>query len=985
MFLRVLLLVLLSSANFLVTAQQKMAEPAAVYIPNAGQWEGDFRYEARFGAFQTFISEGEFRLVAYKPDEVHDAHHHKSGQIGLHALFIDFPGSSSAGKFEASAAGVGTFNYFLGEKSRWRSGLQAYGKVTEAEVYPGIDLVYGSEGGQFKFDFVVAPGADPAQVRIRYRGADKLYIKNGRLHIGTSLGEFMLMAPVCWSETPFGKQPVRAQYVLDGADQLRFSFPEGYDNDYPLVLDPALVFATYSGSTSNNFGYTATPDRQGNFTTSGIVFGAGYPVTAGAFQTDFVGNTVDGNLGLNFDVAVMKLNSNGSQLVYATYLGGNRDEHPHSLNTNSRNELVVMGTTRSTNFPRTPTAYDTTFNGGYDLFLSVLSPDGSQLLGGTYLGGTQNDGLNTLAPLKYQYADDYRGDVQITENDEIIVVTVTNDPNLPTTAGVMQPAFGGGFCDGLVARFSDNLSQLRWMTYFGGSEADALYGGRVRGNQLAVVGGTLSSGLPTSNGAFQANRAGGLDGILGQMNPATGGLNFMTYLGSAGYDQLFFVDVDEFGRVYVNGQTDSNLVTFGTNYNDPRSGQYVARFSQGLDTLQWLGRYGSRSKFPDLSPSAFLVDICGNIYLSGWTGKIEGVPQPGPTNLTRTNNAIQTTSDGFDFYLAAFSQDMLTMSFATYYGGNGSQDHVDGGTSRFDPRGVMYQAICAGCGTDNFPTTPGSWSPVRGAPGVNDCNNAALKIAFELETGVRANFGWVDPPTFCAPLANLQMTDLSRSDGSTTWTWTTSDGQTSNLREPQFSFVTPGIYSINLRVQSATACNGFDTLTRYIEVRDTPPLQLPGDTCLCEEDVFTLVSNVPGTAFFWTGPEGNSTDPGYGITTTGRYILQLTDEFGCSSTDSLEIQVSECFKELPNVITPNGDGVNDALVPLTSFAPDYEMVVLNRWGQEVFRTTNPFTSWGGINQQTGRKVEGGSYLVRLKANFCGKTPLSKTFQLYVTY
>ena len=102
------------------------------------------------------------------------------------------------------------------------------------------------------------------------------------------------------------------------------------------------------------------------------------------------------------------------------------------------------------------------------------------MLGGTYLGGNQNDGLNSLAPLKYQYADDYRGDVQITENDEIIVVTVTNDPNLPTTTGVMQPAYGGGFCDGLVARFSDNLSQLRWMTYLGGSEADFAWRPRSR-------------------------------------------------------------------------------------------------------------------------------------------------------------------------------------------------------------------------------------------------------------------------------------------------------------------------------------------------------------------------------------------------------------------------------------------------------------------------------------------------------------------------
>jgi len=975
-----LLLLLLGLTTSVWAGEKPAAQLNYPFVPNQGQWAGPHAYEASFGGLKVFLGESGAHFVLYQPDVVHDKlFHEKNKPLDLFAIQLDFPGSRAV-KPQAIDSGPVKNHFFLGQKSQWRSNVSAYSKLNQPDIYPGIDLLWAQEEGNLKFDFVVKPNADPTQIRVRYSGAEKMMLKNGRLHMSTKLGELVELAPVAFTEGLFGRTAVSCQFALVN-NVLRFVFPAGYDESQQLVIDPVLIFSTYSGSVANNFGFTATPDNAGNFYTAGTVFDVGFPTTVGAYQENFVGNTVDPGEGLRVDIGILKFSPDGSSLLYATYLGGRRDEQAHSLNVNGYNDLVLLGTTRSDNYPVSSDAYDTSYNGSYDIVVSRLSPDGSQLLSSTYLGGTGNDGINSRAPLRYQYADDYRGDLQIADNNDVLIVSLTDNNNLPTTAGTMQPAFGGGASDGLIVRFAESLTSIRWMTYFGGNNIDALYGARAQANRLIVVGGTLSNNLPATVAAHQDTFSGGADGVVAVLNSANGTLQHLSYLGSAGYDQLFFTDVDQLGNIYVNGQTDSNIVTRGTNYNDRFSGQYVARFSATLDSLHWLGRYGAKRLIPDLSPSAFLIDICDNIYVSGWTGRIENPVTAGPTNLTLTNNALQTTSDGFDFYLAAFSRNMLTMSFATYYGGPGSQEHVDGGTSRFDRRGVVYQAICAGCGNDDLPTTPGSWSPTRGG---NRCNNAALKLAFELETGIRANFGWVEPPTWCRPV-NLQIQNISRIDPAVGYNWLTSDGQISTLENPQFVFTQPGMYSIRLTINSAIACNQMDTLTRYIEVRDQPDLQLPPDTCICESDALILQANVPGNAFSWTGPDGTATTPEFAATSTGQYRLQLTDMYGCEASDSMRITVSECFGQVANVITPNGDGLNDVLQPLQQAQPDYEMTVFNRWGQTVFRSTNALIGWNGINQQNERLVEGGNYVVVLKANFCGTQVLEKRLQLHVAY
>lgn len=964
---------------WLLALQSWAYTPPVAFIENKGQFQGPHFYEAQAGGATLFFDKSAVRIALADGEVWHQARHNsRLDEVSLpfHALALDFPGARSGiAPQRRESLGGAQYHYYYGQAS---AHVAPAASIVYNSLYPGIDLVWKTEKTRLKYDFVVAPGANPDVIRLRYAGADRMQLVNGKLEITTSLGKWTDEAPIAYQIDGRDTVKVACRFVLQNG-VLRFELPKGYDRSLPLVIDPTLIFSTYSGSQSDNFGYTACSDEGANMYTAGTVFGPNYPVTTGAYQVNFVGNSLDANIQLRIDIGIMKFNPTGTQLLYATFLGGNRIENPHSLVANNLGELYIMGSTNSTNFPTTPTGYDTSHNGGYDIFVSKLNGDGSQLLGGTYYGGTDNDGLNLAPALRPTFADEYRGDVFLTSNGDVLVASMAGSTNL-ATPGVFQPTYGGGTTDGLVLRFSNNLGQRLWATYVGGTQADALYSVKQgNGGEVVVAGGTASSFTLPGFG-YQTSNAGGVDGLVARFEAATGIGISGTFLGSAGYDQLFFIDIDGVGDVYVNGNTDSNIVTTGTNYNDPRSGQYIGCFSPQLGTLRWLGRYGARTGRPELNLSAFVVDLCQNIYVSGWTGNLNGSGFPGPTNFALTNNALQTSSDGYDFYLAAFSPGMLTLQYSTYFGGGTSREHVDGGTSRFDKRGVMYQAICAGClGNSDLPVTPNAYATTNGSP---NCNNAAIKLAFELESGVGGRFGWTQPSSWCAPVS-LQMEDYSRTVSNTSWFWEVSNGDTSSLSNPRFDFPVPGTYTIRLRVSSPVACNGFDTVSRSITVVAPPALDLPNDSCLCVEDGYTLRANVPGTNYQWSGA-ASSTEATLTPTTTGTYSLTLTDANGCTATDSVSLVLITCFGEIPNVITPNGDGFNDRVsLPGTSYN-DFLLRVYNRWGQQVFSTNNQARGWGGEFEGGGR-VPGGDYIIRMEATFCNDRLVQRDFPIKVLY
>ncbi len=218
-------------------------------------------------------------------------------------------------------------------------------------------------------------------------------------------------------------------------------------------------------------------------------------------------------------MALTKFDTTGSFLIWSTMYGGSGDDLPHSLIVNSANELYVLGTTGSPNLPTTVGTYDNSFGGGTaytpqgigvsyplgaDMVVARFSADGTQLLGSTYLGGSLNDGHNSAANLKVNYADEMRGEVLLDDEENVVIVSCSTSPDYPTTAGAPQITFGGGTHDGVVSRLNSTLTSLQWSTFFGGNDADAAFSGELDpSGDLYICGGTTSTNLPVTAGAYQ--------------------------------------------------------------------------------------------------------------------------------------------------------------------------------------------------------------------------------------------------------------------------------------------------------------------------------------------------------------------------------------------------------------------------------------------------------------------------------------------------
>ena len=590
----------------------------------------------------------------------------------------------------------------------------------------------------------MAAHANPAAIQLRYEGADALtLLPDGRLEIRTSVGVLRELAPQAWQADAAGRrQAVPCAYMLEGRT-VRFQLGK-YDHQRPLTIDPTVIFSSYTGATADNWGFTATYDAQGNMYSGGIVFGAGYPTTLGAYRTTFGGVV---------DIGIIKYNTattGPAARVWATYVGGSQADFPHSMVVSSQGELVLLGTTGSADYPTTTTAYDRTFNGGSplavfsnanlpngsDLVVTRLNSTGSALVGSTYLGGSDNDGLlqdRTLTPLNQNYGDTFRGDIQLDANGNIYLASNTSSGNFPVANGLGR-TYQGGPSDVVVCKLNATASTLLWSSYLGGAGSDAAYSLQLGATgALYVSGGTSSANFPTTPGTLLPTPQGGVDAFVARISQSGTVLEKATYLGTPLYDQGYFVQLDNSGAVYVLGQTLGTYALTPGRYLNPGSHQFIHKLDADLSVTGFSTVFGSGRNSIDISLTAFLVDQCNRIYVSGWGGSANTNNTNGngnTFNLPVTTNAVQSTTDGNDFYLLQLAPDATRLDYATYFGRNGGGDHVDGGTSRFDPRGIVYQAVCACGSASGFPMPPGAGT-YSATSGSLNCNNAAFKIDFE--------------------------------------------------------------------------------------------------------------------------------------------------------------------------------------------------------------------------------------------------------------
>lgn len=910
------------------------------FIENKGQWNANVRYRGDIDAGAFFLEQKGFKVLLQSSDDMtrlsEMMHGHgketiaQQQNITIHsfAYKVDFLGASNALQ-TVPEKGLETYNnYFTGnDRSKWASGCKLYQAVTYKNVYPNIDVRYYTGGGKLKYDFIVRPGGNVNAIALRYEGPKSIAVKDKALVISTSLGDIRELPPYSYTSGTDKRQEVDCKYVVK--DNVVTFQVKDYDLSQTLIIDPTIIFSSFTGSRSDNWAYTATPGQDGSFYAGGITFESGYPVSTGAFDVSFNGGTTEGLIS-GYDMAIFKFSANGSQRLYATYLGGGGNEQPHSMIVDAQGNLIIAGRTNSAtnSYPLMPAGNLVGPCEGFDIIITKFNPTGTSLLGSIRIGGKKDDGVN-IAPkystavtgavsLRRNYGDDARSEVILDGGGNIFLASATQSVDFPVRNSTIQTSSGGAQ-DGVIIKCTPNLSNILFSTYFGGAGNDAAFVASINpvtGN-LYIGGATASNSLPGDKTnvigpIFSGNDA---DGFVTQLRNDGSALLKTTYIGTSGIDMLYGLKFDRNGFPYIMGTTTSAAwPVINATYSNAGSKQFIAKLQPDFSAYVYSTVFGTASTDPNISPIAFLVDRCENVYVSGWGGGInnkQGYGTGNTSGLPETNPLSGIPApDSQDFYFFVLEKNAQSRLFASHFGQNGGLgDHVDGGTSRFDENGVIYQAICANCGHGAvFPTTAGVWSPTNGSTA---CNEIALKINMNF-AGVGASLktainGIPNDTSGCVPL-KVDFRDSFQL--AKTYIWDFGDGtpRVTTVKPNNaisHTYTTTGVFRVMLIAEDSTTCNIRDTVYVNIKVGNNPValgftnVKLPPCQSLTMQFTNTSTPLYPSfgpKTFIWDYGDGSPRDTaGYApprvhsYASAGTYTvtLLLLDQTYCNAPDSI--------------------------------------------------------------------------------------------------
>ncbi len=924
-------------------------DPALRFTENLGQWEEKILFRAQLDGGALYVEKNCLTFNFYDKKKLRAIHHggfekklYKDYNILFHAYKVHFDGCNANFKTEKYQKGSDYENFFLGkDKSKWKGNVQNYQQIWLKDLYDGIDYEAITSTKGMKYNFHLKPNANAQNIKLRYEGVSKMKLKDGAITIQLEVNTIVEQKPYAYQLIDGIVKQVNCKYKLNG-NILSFDFPNGYDKNYELVIDPVLVFAAQSGSQADNFGMTGTFDMQGNLYSGGTVFGSGYPFVTGSYSNLFNGTPAYGNT----DIVLTKYNATGTALIYSTYMGGMGTEVVTSLIVDKANNLYLYGATSSTDFPVTGGAAYPTFAGGSnigfisngsvffngtDMYIAKFNPTGSALLGSTYYGGSGNDGVNylegitavtfALAPapgtattnitnydsLQTNYGDTYRGEIQLDTLNNVYIASSTRSSDIPIVGGFDNTL--GGKQDAIIAKFNTNLTALVYSSYLGGSKIDCGNGLFVMPNfEVFITGGTCSNDFPTTASAQSTVYNGGkTDAFLTKVNTAGNSILQSTYVGTNQYDNSFFVQCNVAGQPHIYGQSSGNMpvivpLSATGVFSVANTHQFITKYDNTLSTKLMSTVFGSNTSNMDISPAAFAVDECnGNIYLSGWGGNILTGPAMGGMPIF---NPTQATTTGFDFYLMALTPNAGSLLYGSYFGGGISEEHVDGGTSRFDRKGIIYQSVCAGCGGttasnihQDFPVTPGAWPGTPGTPNHNNqnfnCNNGVFKIDFKFQNTIATlNTNTISG---CPPLT----VNFTNGTPGTGYTWYLGPGNTTSTNpNPVVTFTNPGTYTVSLVVNDTTKCVKKDSAIKIITVHPKPSAGFTASVTPCA-NTYSATNTSTGTSntYVWNfgdaSPTSTLTNPTHTYANSGNYTVTLitTNTFGCKDSIKLPVNV----------------------------------------------------------------------------------------------
>ncbi len=676
-----------------------------MFVENAGQFGEGARFQVRGAERPVWLAEdGIWMTLA------------GAGSGGVH-LRLSFPGANPHPRLEPFDRLATRFSYFTGDDpAGWQRDVPVWGGVRYRELYPGLDLEITSEitGGKGRLvqRLVCGAGCEPdglrsrlGSVRMRVEGADTLAIVGDALEVRTTAGS----ASVPLIEVPgvaiAGLSPARvvgdevvAPFGL-GAETTPLQ--AGGETQAAADRPGDLMYSTFLGGAGDDCPYknaAIAVDAAGNAYVTGMTESWEFPTTPGAFDTSYP---------ILFEAFAVKVNPDGSGLVYASMLGGGLDDRGRAIAVDDEGCAYVAGITESDNFPATAGAYDESHNSGYypdDGFVAKFSADGSDLIYATYLGGSLVDRIEGIA---------------VDADGRACVAGTTQSSNFPTTAGAFDTSYnsnaGTGELDAFVARFNAAGSGLDYATFLGGRYDDAADGVALDGAGNAyVIGNTYSPDFPVTPGAYDETHNGTgatyiapwrPDAFVAKLDPAGSGLAYATFLGGAETDAGYAIALDAADSAYVMGTTNSPDfpttagaydTTFGggTCGSSPCDDLFVAKLNaagSGLSYATFLGDAGT-----EYAGYSMAVDGDGHAYVTGSTRSAAFPPDAGGYDTS--------FNGGTDAFLVKLNAGGTELAYATFLGG--SSTDAGYAVAVRDPD----QAYVAGhTDSEGFPTTAGAF------------------------------------------------------------------------------------------------------------------------------------------------------------------------------------------------------------------------------------------------------------------------------------
>ncbi len=850
-----------------------------LFIKNEGQWDSTIFFKTEIpGGYLWITNNG----LEYQLFDTKNLKHFKSKSenenaridaIELQTIYYKFQNQVKSKDVKIFNPTEQSFNYFLGnDPEKWKTNVKGYSEIYIENVYEHIDFRLYSLDQSLKYEYIIKPHGNPNLISLNYTGVNGIKIENKNLIIQTKFGSIKEFEPFTYQLNGKEKKKIASSYKkID--EKIVFELGD-YDNSKNLIIDPELVFSSYSGSISDNWSHTATYDLKGNLYAGGTVFGPNFPVSNESFQTKVGGTTRSNDRGYRTDIVITKYAGDGQKVLYSTFLGGEESEIPHSLIVNSKGQLVVFGTTSSNNFPTSSAAFDKTFNGGTaingapvttnigifsgsDLFVSVISEEGNKLISSTYMGGAGNDGIHDFRELSIiNYGDEFRGEVFVDVNDNIYVASVSTSNDFPVVNAVSTKK---STYDAVVFKLAENCDKLLFSTFLGGNAYDAAYGIRVnKEGAIFVCGVTKSSNFGTTSLAFKKTMEGPTDGFIVKIENFK--ITASTYIGTQEGDIAAFIDLDKDNNVYIFGLTTGDYNISTGVFSNPKSGQFIHCIDQNLNKTIYSSVFGSGRKIGqvDIVPTAFLVNDCGNVYVAGWGGNVNTKNGYNPFSTTNglpiSNNAYQKTTTGSNYYFAIFEKGFKSLLYGTYFGSKSPSnpedergDHLDGGTCRFDRKGNIYHSACV-CKAKGFVDFP-----IKNAAEINhkadNCNMAAFK--FNLD-GLAAKFDLLEgtiknPAKVCAP-ARINFDNLSI--GAQSYAWFLNGEQISTAEQFSYNFTNAGSFEMKLIVYNKLTCNAIDSTFRKLEVQAFLS-SARGDTTVCSGSKVIMKAS-GGESYNWT-------------------------------------------------------------------------------------------------------------------------------------